>query len=356
MTKALVAMSGGVDSSVAALLMLRQGYDCTGATMKLFDNADLGCGRESTCCSLDDVADARAVAFSLGMTHHVFNFTGDFRRQVMSRFTEAYLAGETPNPCIDCNRFLKFERFLLRALELGFDRIATGHYARTEFDKATNRWLLKKALDETKDQSYVLYTMTQQQLASTVFPLGELTKPQVRQIAAENGLINAKKHDSQDICFVPDGDYAAFIERQPGVSPCQGDFILSDGTVLARHDGYYRYTIGQRRGLKVSLGKPLYVTAIDPVSHSVTLGENDALFSKTLSARDINLISISEISQPLRLKAKLRYRHEAQWALVTQPEKNRLLIEFDEPQRASTRGQAVVLYDGDIVVGGGTIV
>ena len=355
MTKALIAMSGGVDSSVAALLMKEKGYDCIGATMKLFSNEDIGCSREKTCCSLTDVEDARAVAFKIGIPHQVFNFSENFRKQVMDRFSDAYIRGETPNPCIDCNRYLKYEKFLHRAEELGIDCIATGHYAKIEFDALINRYILKKASDPTKDQSYVLYTMTQEQLSKTVFPLGSLTKIEVREIAAQNGLINAKKHESQDICFIPDGDYAAYIEKQIGKSTCSGNFVLTNGTVLGKHGGFYRYTIGQRRGLGVSYFKPLYVIAIDIESGNVILGEEKELYTKVLTAKNINLISCTSIVSPTRLKAKIRYRQEEQWATVTQTSSDSLFLEFDLPQRAITKGQSVVLYDGDVVVGGGII-
>lgn len=355
MTKALIAMSGGVDSSVTGLLMKDQGYDCIGATMKLFSNEDIGCSREKTCCSLSDVEDARAVAFKIGIPHQVFNFSDNFKHQVMDRFTNTYLLGETPNPCIDCNRYLKYEKFLHRACELGIDCIATGHYAKIEYDASLERYILKKAADQTKDQSYVLYTMTQEQLSRTVFPLGGYTKTQVREIAARNGLVNAKKRESQDICFIPDGDFAAFIENQIGKGSCAGNFILSDGTFLGKHGGYYRYTVGQRRGLGIPHEKPLYVLSIDIQSGNVVLGEEEDLYTKTLTARNINLISCTSIDYPKKLKAKIRYRQEEQWATVTQTSSDSLFLEFDLPQRAITKGQSVVLYDGDIVVGGGII-
>lgn len=271
MEKALIAMSGGVDSSVAALLTAREGFECIGCNMRLFDNEAAGLEEESGCCSLSDAEDARSVAYRLGMPFYAFNFTGEFRRDVMEPFAAAYRAGLTPNPCIECNRRLKFEKLLLRAKELGCARLVTGHYARTAFENG--RWRLKKALDAERDQSYVLYMLTQEQLSMVRFPLGELTKAQVRRIAEENGFINADKPDSQDICFAPDGDYAAAIERITGAPSVPGDFVDQAGTVLGRHKGLDHYTVGQRRGLGLSFSRPMYVTALDPARNAVVLGE-----------------------------------------------------------------------------------
>ena len=355
MKKALIAMSGGVDSSVAAYLMKSQGYDCMGVTMKLFHNEDIGISREHSCCSLDDVEDARSVAYALGIPYHVFNFSDRFEESVISRFISAYENGVTPNPCIDCNRYLKFDKLYLRAKELSYDYVVTGHYARIEKDDSSGRYLLKKALDADKDQSYVLYALTQEQLAHTIFPLGGLTKPEVREIAEAHGFINAHKQDSQDICFVQNGSYADFIEEHTGKSyPC-GDFIDRDGNILGCHRGVIRYTVGQRKGLGISFSKPMYVCAVDPTENTVTLGKESELYSQALTAKDINLISVPTIDKPLRLKAKVRYRQPEQWATVTQTDADTLKIQFDEPQRAVTKGQAVVLYDGDTVVGGATI-
>lgn len=348
-------MSGGVDSSVAAFLTKEEGFDCTGATMKLFSNEDIGVEGESRCCSLDDVEDARSVANRLGIPFFVFNFSDNFRREVIERFIAAYKSGATPNPCIDCNRFLKFDKFFSRAKELDIGHIVTGHYASVYYDAASRRWGLKKGMDESKDQSYVLYSLTQEQLAHTLLPLGGMSKTEVREIARDNGFINAKKRESQDICFVPDGDYAAFIERYTGEPNRPGNFVDGEGRVLGRHRGFVRYTIGQRRGLGLSLREPLYVCAKRAADNTVILGRGEELFSKSLTASGINLIACERISSPLRLRAKVRYKQREQWATVEQTAEDRLRVDFDEPQRAVTPGQAVVLYDGSCVVGGGTI-
>lgn len=348
-------MSGGVDSSVAAFLTKEEGFDCAGATMKLFSNEDIGVEGESRCCSLDDVEDARSVANRLGIPFFVFNFSDNFRREVIERFIAAYKSGATPNPCIDCNRFLKFDKFFSRAKELDIGHIVTGHYAAVYYDAASRRWGLKKGMDESKDQSYVLYSLTQEQLAHTLLPLGGMSKTEVREIARDNGFINAKKRESQDICFVPDGDYAAFIERYTGEPNRPGNFVDGEGRVLGRHRGFVRYTIGQRRGLGLSLREPLYVCAKRAADNTVILGRGEELFSKSLTASGINLITCERISSPLRLRAKVRYKQREQWATVEQTAEDRLRVDFDEPQRAVTPGQAVVLYDGSCVVGGGTI-
>ncbi|MBQ8926964.1 MAG: tRNA 2-thiouridine(34) synthase MnmA [Oscillospiraceae bacterium] len=353
--KALIAMSGGVDSSAAALLMQQAGYTCAGATMQLFHNEDAGIDREKTCCSLSDVLDAKQVCAKLSMLHYVFNFTDRFARDVMARFAACYDAGRTPNPCIDCNRYLKFDALLERALLMGYDLLVTGHYARVSYDAHTGRYLLHRAKDPSKDQSYVLYTLTQAQLSHIRFPLGDFTKQEVRQLAASHGFVNAKKADSQDICFVPDGDYAAFLTRFTGVPDIPGAFTSPDGTVLGQHRGIRHYTIGQRRGLGISAPHPLYVLDILPEEHRVIVGEHGALFTRELTAGDVNLISVPDLHEPMRVEAKIRYRHTAQPALAFQDANGRLHVEFDEPQRAVTPGQAVVLYDGDTVVGGGTI-
>lgn len=353
--KALIAMSGGVDSSVAALLTIKQGYDCIGVTMKLFNNEDIGEESEKSCCSLSDIEDARSVAYRLGMPYYVFNFTGDFKKYVIDKFVRCYECGATPNPCIDCNRHLKFDKLFSRARELGRDYVVTGHYARIEFDGASGRYLLKKAVDDSKDQSYVLYSMTQEQLKHTLFPLGGLHKSEVRDIAEENGFINANKHDSQDICFVKDNDYAKFIEEYTGNKYPQGDFIDLEGNVIGKHRGIIRYTIGQRKGLGISSDAPLYVCSKNIENNTVVLGSDRDLYSKTVTASNINLIAADKIDSPIRLKARIRYKQQEEWVTAEQTEDDRMIITFDSPQRAPAAGQAVVLYDGDVVFGGGVI-
>ncbi|MDY4968975.1 MAG: tRNA 2-thiouridine(34) synthase MnmA [Lachnospiraceae bacterium] len=354
--RALIAMSGGVDSSVAALLMKERGYDCMGITMKLYNNEEIGISREKTCCSLDDVEDARQVAGKVGIPFYVLNFSDHFEECVIRRFVDTWQSGGTPNPCIDCNRFIKFDRLMQRMKELQYDYVVTGHYARVCFDEKRGRYLLRKAVDLSKDQSYVLYGMTQEQLAHTLFPLGEFHKSEIREIAEKNGFINARKHDSQDICFVPDGDYAAFIERYTGKRAEPGSFVSKNGTVLGTHKGLIRYTIGQRRGLGLSVPRPLYVCGKDMERNEVILGEQQELFTDTLEADHLNLISVEKIEQPLRCKARIRYKQQEDSAEVVQLSGDRIRVVFDRPQRGITKGQAVVLYDGDIVIGGGTII
>lgn len=355
MKKALIAMSGGVDSSVAALLTKESGDDCIGATMKLFYNEDAGVDREKSCCSLDDVEDARSVCYRIGIRYYVFNFSERFKEDVMERFVRAYENGCTPNPCIDCNRYLKFDKLFQRMKEVGRDYIVTGHYARVEYDGDKRRYLLKKALDDNKDQSYVLYTLTQEQLAHVSFPLGKLTKDQVRDIAKRHGFINARKHDSQDICFVPDGDYAGFIEKYTGHESVPGDFVDKSGNILGRHKGIIHYTLGQRRGLGIPPASRLYVCGISPKTNQVVLGKEEELFSWELTAGEVNLISCESLPEPVKLKAKIRYRHPEEPATAWQTPDGKLHVKFDRPQRAITKGQAVVLYDGDEVIGGGVI-
>ncbi len=350
MKKALIAMSGGVDSSVAALLM----DDCerVGCTMRLYDTDNVEDIGSNTCCSLEDVEDARSVCRRMGIPYHVFNFKDDFEEKIINKFIDSYRRGITPNPCIDCNRYMKFAKLFDRAMELGCDYIVTGHYARVE--ESGDKFLLKKAVDPSKDQSYVLYSLTQEQLKKVRFPLGGLTKDEVRRIAEENGFINAHKPDSQDICFVPDGDYAAFIERRSGAIP-EGDFVDLSGEVLGRHKGISHYTIGQRKHLGISVGEPIYVVRINADDNTVVLGDESALFGRTAIVDDFNWISGEAPSAPIVCKAKTRYRQTEQPAVAVAAPDGSVTVTFDEPVRAITPGQACVLYDGDIVLGGGVI-
>ncbi len=350
MKKILVGMSGGVDSSAAALILRQQGYEVDGCTLKLFDK------EESSCCSVSDVMDAKAVCRKLGIEHYVFNFKELFRERVMDSFAESYINGETPNPCINCNRYIKFDKMLARAKELGYDGIATGHYARTAYDEKSGRYLLKKAADERKDQTYVLYNMTQEQLSSTLFPLWDKDKTEIRSLAEEYGLVNAHKPDSQDICFVPDGDYAAFIEQHTGKTFPSGDFIGTDGLKMGTHSGYIHYTIGQRKGLGAAFGKPVFVCGKNPAANTVTLGDSSDLMSNVVEAEDINLISVPEIKEEMRISAKIRYNMQAVNGVLTSVGDSRIRVTFDAPVRAAAKGQALVIYDGDTVVGGGKIV
>lgn len=353
--KVMVAMSGGVDSSVTVALLLEQGYDVCGATLRLYTNEDIGL-KEKTCCSLDDVDDARRVAYKLGIDHYVFNFSDTFKEKVIEKFADDYIRGLTPNPCIECNRHIKFSKLIERANLLGYDMIATGHYVKREYDSTSGRYLLKKAEDSKKDQTYVLYVLSQYELEHTLFPMGDITKEHAREIALEKELINAKKHDSQDICFVPDGDYAGFLENTLGVKSKQGDFVYKDGTVLGAHKGIIHYTIGQRKGLGISYAHPIFVLDKNPETGVVTLGENEDLFTNRLYADNVNFIAIDKLTSPMRVSAKARYSQKEASATVHPIDENRIMVEFDEKQRAITPGQAVVMYDGDVVVGGGTIV
>ncbi|MCR5122320.1 MAG: tRNA 2-thiouridine(34) synthase MnmA [Ruminococcus sp.] len=348
-------MSGGVDSSVTAKLLIDAGCDVTGATMHLYTNEDIGIPQGKTCCSLNDVEDARSVAAKLGIDFHVFNFDDEFKARVIDNFIGTYLEGGTPNPCIECNKHLKFGSFLDRARLLGFDMVATGHYALIERDGETGRYLLKRSPDRRKDQSYVLYGMTQEQLAHTVFPVGAMTKDEIRRIAAENGLINARKPDSQDICFIPDGDHGRFIEERAGAQP-HGDVVLAGtGEVIGEHGGLFRYTVGQRKGLGISWTEPLFVVGKDTERNRLILGTAQESMRRTLTVRELNLISLEKLDKPIRCTAQTRYHQQDAPCTVTPLGNGGAQIEFDEPHKAVCRGQSAVMYDGDIVIGGGII-
>jgi len=353
MEQVLVGMSGGVDSSVAALILMEH-YQVSGATMKLFDSGDIVTSGK-TCCAITDVEDARRVCHRLGLDHHVFNFTEEFHREVMERFAMGYAQGETPNPCIDCNQFVKFPHLLRRADQLGFTHIATGHYARIRFDDESGRYQLLRGLDSSKDQSYVLYAMTQEELSHTLFPLGDKTKAEIREIASARGLVTADKPDSQDICFVPDGDYATFLTEKMGISAIPGDIIDQRGQVLGRHEGAIRYTIGQRRGLGVSSPAPLYVTGKNMAQNAVMVGDGEALFTDRFIVRTPNWISIESLTEPIEVTVMTRYRDRETAATLHPLASGNVEVRLSELKRAVTPGQAAVFYQGDVVVGGGVI-
>ena len=348
-TTALVAMSGGVDSSVAAYLTLQKGVGCVGGTMHLVDRED------STCCSPEFIEDARNIADRLRIPFYVFDYKEEFRQKVIDDFASSYEQGLTPNPCIRCNRHLKFSKLLDEAEKLGCTHVVTGHYARIIFDDQTGRYILAKAADAAKDQSYFLYAMTQSQISRLQFPLGALTKSEVRAIAQEQGFINARKKDSQDICFIPDGDYAAFLRKYTGKTYPAGNFLDTAGNVVGTHSGAVNYTLGQRKGLGIAMGAPVYVCGKDMQANTVTIGSNEDLMHRELLAQDCFFFPFPALAAPLRVKAKTRSRMIEQPATVYPEEGKKIRVVFDQPQRAITPGQAVVLYDGDLVVGGGTI-
>lgn len=360
-------MSGGVDSSTVAAMLKDQGYDLVGLTLQLWNQRRLA-GRngmpehvQGRCCSIDDVYDARRVAETLGIPYYVVNEQERFERDVVRPFVSEYLAGRTPIPCSLCNDHLKFDQLLVRARQIGADRIATGHYARNEYDPVRNRWILKRPADTSKDQTYFLFGLTQEQLSRTLFPLGTYQKPEVRDIAAQHGLALAAKPDSQEICFIPGGDYKQFIdayleEQGESIPDTAGELVSTSGEVIGHHHGIHNFTIGQRKGLGISSPNPLYVLQIDQASHRVTVGAGADATSPSVRARDLNWISIPELNGAMRVRVKIRHRHEPAWAMLHMSGRDEAKAVFDEPQRAVTPGQAAVFYDGDEVVGGGWIV
>lgn len=346
----LAAMSGGVDSSVVAFILKQQGYSVIGGTMRLYDKEKGG----KTCCSINDIMDAKAVAKKLGFEHFTFDMRNEFENIVIKDFVNSYIKGETPNPCLRCNRFLKFGALSKKAEELNLSYVASGHYAVIE--KHGERYILKRGIDLNKDQSYVLYTMKQKQLAETLFPLGSLTKTEVREIAEQNGFVNAKKRDSQDICFVPNGNYGEFIENYTGKIFPEGEFVDKSGKVLGAHNGIIRYTEGQRRGLGLPMNERIYVISKDAKTNRVVLGADSELYQKKIRINNINLIACDELTGDNRLTAKIRYNMKDTACIVRQINKDEIFIEFDQPVRAVSKGQSAVIYDGASVIGGGIII
>lgn len=353
--KVVVGLSGGVDSSVAAYLLKEQGYDVIGVTMQIWQEED-SCTLEENggCCGLSAVEDARRVAQKLDIPYYVMNFRKEFQKHVIDYFTTEYLQGRTPNPCIACNRYVKWESLLKRSLEIGADYIATGHYARVE-QLPNGRYAIRNSVTAKKDQTYALYNLTQEQLSRTLMPVGAYTKEEIRKIAEEAGLPVAHKKDSQEICFVPDNDYAGFIKNSTGQKIPKGNFVLTDGKVIGEHQGIIHYTIGQRKGLNLSMGHPVFVTEIRPDTNEVVIGESEDLFVNTLLCDRVNFMAIEALEGEIRLKAKIRYNHPGADCVISMAENGKVLVTFDQPQRAITPGQAVVFYQGEYVAGGGII-
>lgn len=355
MAKVLVGMSGGVDSSVAAKVLVDNGFDVTGVTVRMF-SPDEVLRKENIEDASTDIDDAKAVAAKLGFEHIVFDFSDKFKKYVMDNFIESYISGKTPNPCIECNKHIKFGEMLDKAEELGYDYIATGHYAVKQKDPVTGRYIIKRPADRSKDQTYVLYGLTQKQLEKTLFPLAEYEKSEVRKIAEDAGLINSNKPDSQDICFVPDGEYGEFIKFHALDRICEGNFTDLSGKIIGKHKGMIYYTVGQRKGLGIALGKPAFVVSKNCCDNTVVLGSNDDLMSDVVMAEDVNLISIESLYREMNVTAKIRYNQKGEPAVIYPPQNGIMKIVFERPQRAVTSGQAVVFYDGDILVGGGRII
>ena len=353
--KVVVGMSGGVDSSVAAWLLKKQGYDVIGVTMQIWQDEENTVQEENGgCCGLSAVDDARRVAAAIGIPYYVMNFKDEFQKSVIEYFTKEYLAGRTPNPCIACNRYVKWEALLQRSLSIGADYIATGHYARIEH-LPNGRYAIRRSATMEKDQTYALYNLTQEQLARTLMPVGEYSKDRIREMADEIGLLVAHKPDSQDICFVPDGDYASFIENTTDQVLQTGDFVTPEGKILGKHKGIIHYTVGQRKGLGLALGYPAFVLEIRPETNEVVIGTYEEALTYTVRANELNFMSVEQITEPVRVFAKIRYNHKGAWCTVERTGEDEIVCTFDEPIRAATPGQAVVLYDGEYVLGGGTI-